>query len=200
MQIPKHYVHKWVILVLGKHGRLSGKQIYEESRKENECSKLILPKYESSYYGYLRKIEEKGLIEQVDERRVRGTLERFYSLTQKGKKVFNELLDLFVIENMTPADFLEMQSECSTCEQDNVEKCWEIYVKDLEVTLNGMKDVFPKFRLQPLNLLKQEFKTPGHLQEFIFWLHMLKLPKRRLKDKFADQMNRLGLTLVGKSQ
>ena len=33
MEVPEHYGHKWIILVLGKHDRLSGKQIYEEAKK-----------------------------------------------------------------------------------------------------------------------------------------------------------------------
>lgn len=195
MQIPKHYVHKLIILILGKHGKLSGKQIYEEAKKERECSKLVLPKYVSSYYEYLKKIEKKGFIKQVDEKRVRGTLERFYSLTQKGKEAFNEIRDMFIISQIMPS-FVELQHSCSTCKQAKVEECWNIYGKDLEIILGDMKDVFPRSRSQPTSFLKQEFKTPGHLQEFIFWLRMLKLPKKRLEEKFASQMDRLGLTKV----
>jgi len=46
--------------------RLSGKQIYEEAKKERECSKLVLPVHGASYYGYLNEIEKGGFIKQID--------------------------------------------------------------------------------------------------------------------------------------
>jgi DNA-binding PadR family transcriptional regulator len=194
MEVPEKYAHKWIILVLGKHDRLSGKQIYEEAKKEKECSKLVLPTYGASYYKYLAEIEKSGFIRQVEEKRVRGTLERFYSLTQKGIDAFSEIRDTFPIEDMIPS-FIE-QHLCPDCEAVQVEECWGIKSKDLEVVLRDMHDAFPKSHSVPLNLLKQEFKTPGHLQEFTFWLLMLKLPKKRLKDKFANQMKQLGLEIT----
>src|SRR3972149_6876561 len=106
MEVPENCVHRWIILVLGKHDRLSGKQIYEEAKKEKECSKLVLPTYGASYYKYLTEIEKSGFIRQVEEKRVRGTLERFYSLTQKGKDAFSEIRDTFPIEDMIPS-FIE---------------------------------------------------------------------------------------------
>lgn len=192
MDVPEKYAKKWIILVLGKHDRLSGKQIYDEVKKEKECSKLILPKYGASYYKYLAEIEKDGFIKQVEERRVRGTLERFYSLTQKGKDAFSEIRDTFPIEDMIP--FAE-QDLCQDCDANQIEKCWDINSKDLEVVLRDMRDVFPKSHPIRLDLLKQEFKTPGCLREFIFWLLMLKLPKKRLEKKFANQMKQLGLEM-----
>lgn len=192
MEVPEHYAQKWIILVLGKHERLSGKQIYEEVKKETECSKLVLPKYVSSYYDYLKEIEKNGFVKQVDEKRVRGTLERFYSLTQKGKTAFSQIRDVFVIEDMIPS-FIDLQHSCLECKQTEVEKCWSIYSKDLEVLLRDIKDAFPKAHSEPLKFLKQEFNNPGELREFIFWLRMLKLPKKRLQDRFAAQMERMGL-------
>lgn len=192
MEVPEHYAQKWIILVLGKHERLSGKQIYKEAKKETECSKLVLPKYVSSYYDHLKEIEKNGFVKQVDEKRVRGTLERFYSLTQKGKKAFNVIRDVFVIEDMIPS-FVDLQHLCSECKEADVERCWDIYSKDLEVVLRDTKDAFPKSHSEPVNLLKQEFRNPRELREFIFWLRMLKLPKKRLQDRFSTQMERLGL-------
>ena len=195
MEVPEHYGHKWIILVLGKHDRLSGKQIYEEVKKEKECSKLVLPTYGASYYKYLAEIEKSGFIRQVEEKRVRGTLERFYSLTQKGKNAFSEIRDTFVIEDTIPS-FIEIQRSCIKCDPAKVEECWNIYSKELEVVFRDIHDVYPKSHSGPLSLLKQEFKTPGHLREFTFWLLMLKLPKKRLEDKFANQMKRLGLEIT----
>ena len=196
MEVPENCVHRWIILVLGKHDRLSGKQIYEEVKKETECSKLILPKYRSSYYEHLTEIEKNGFIKKVDEKRVRGTLERFYSLTQKGNDVFNVIRDTFVIEDITPSSFIEIQRSCIKCSPVKVEECWNIYGKDLEVVLRDIHDIYPKSHSGPPSLLKQEFKTPGHLREFTFWLLMLKLPKKRLEDKFANQMKQLGLEIT----
>lgn len=193
MQIPERTIDQIVITILGKHDKLSGKKIFEEAKKEKECSVLLLPKYESSIYGALKRIEEQGFIEKVDEKRVRGTLERFYSLTQKGKKIFDKLHDVFLIVELLP-DFWEMRSICLKCKQKEVEDCWKIFAKDLEIAVRDMKDIFPKSQSRGSNFLKQEFKTPGHLREFIFWLRMLKLPKKRLKDEFADQMRTLRLT------
>jgi len=187
VQTPKSFIHQIVIILLGKHGKLSGKQIYKEARKEKECSILVLPKYSSSIYKALKTVEEQGFIEQVDEKRVRGTLERFYSLTQKGKKAFNELLDVFPIVELLP-DFLEMRSACLKCKPDQVEDCWKIFSKNLEIAISDVKDIFPNSQPRAANYLKQVFKTPGHLREFIFWLKMLKLPKKRLEEYFADQM------------
>jgi DNA-binding PadR family transcriptional regulator len=194
MAVPEKYAHKWIILVLGKHDRLSGKQIYEEAKKERECSKLVLPVFGASYYGYLNEIEKGGFITQVEEKRVRGTLERFYSLTQKGRDAFNEICDTFPIEDMIPL-FVESQL-CIDCETVQLDRCWNIKSKDLEVVLREMHDAFPKSHSTSLNSLKQEFKTPANLEEFIFWLQMLKLPKKRLNDKYATQMKQLGLEIT----
>lgn len=120
---------------------------------------------------------------------------RFYSLTQKGNNAFNEIKDTFVIEDVTPS-FIEIQQLCLECDSEEVERCWNIYGKDLEVVLRDMHDTFPKARSGSLDLLKQEFKTPAHLREFIYWLRMLKLPKKCLEHKFANQMKRLSLEIV----
>ena len=69
MQIPERTIDQIVIIILGKHDKLSGKKIFEETKKEKECSVLLLPKYESSIYGALKRIEEQGFIEKVDEKR-----------------------------------------------------------------------------------------------------------------------------------
>jgi DNA-binding PadR family transcriptional regulator len=193
MQIPKHYVDKWIIVLLGKHRILSGKRLIELAKKETECSKKVLPKVESSFYERLRKIEKEGFVELVEEKRIRGTLERFYSLTPKGKNAFDELYDLFKIDEMVP-DFLAQQQICPTCNEETVRDCWEIYSKDLDIALQDIPAVRRESqRIQPP--LKEEFKTPGDLHEFVFWLQMLKLPRNRLKKKFADQLKRWGLEI-----
>jgi len=143
----------------------------------------------------LAELEKSGFVKQVDEKRVRGTLARFYALTQKGNYAFSEIRDTFVIEDLTPS-FIEIQQACLGCDPEKVEECWNIYAKDLEVVLRDMHDTFPKSHLKPLSVLKQEFKTPGSLNEFIFWLRMLKLPKKRLKDKFTNQMKQLDLEIT----
>lgn len=194
MRIPEGRIDQIVILILGRHDKLSGKQIYKEAKKEKECSILALPKYASSFYEALKRIQEQGFIEQVDEKRVRGTPERFYSLTEKGKKALDELRDLFLILELLP-DFQQMQSMCWKCKPKEVENCWKIFSKDLEIAIRDMRDIFPKSQLRGPDFLKQEFKTPGHLREFIFWLWMLKLPKKRLEEEFAEQSRAMHLGL-----
>lgn len=195
MEILENYVYKWIILVLGKSNQLSGKQIYEEAKKEKECSKLALPTSLSSYYEYLGELEKEDFVRQVAEKRIRGTVAKFYSLTQKGKDAFPEIQDTFVIDEMIPA-FIDSKRACSECNPTKIEQCWSIYAKDLEVILRDMQDIFPKSRLRPLSEVKQEFETPYNLREFIFWLQMLKVPKKRLNKKYATQMKQLGLEIT----
>ena len=193
MEIPDSIVQQWIIIVIGKRDKLSGKQIHLESKKEKECSKTLLPTYPSAYYESLTKLENEGFVEQVGSKQARGAVEKFYALTQKGKKTFNEIRDTFIIQDIPP--FAEIQQLCLKCDSKTVEECWLIFAKDLDITLKDMKDVFSTFRLQSLPDLKKNFGTPNNLREFIFWLKMLKLPKKRLKEKFESQLKQLGLTI-----
>jgi DNA-binding PadR family transcriptional regulator len=193
MEIPDKFVQQWIIIVMGKRDKLSGKQIYSEVKKEKECSKTLLPIYPSAYYESLVKLENEGFVEQIGSKPVRGTVEKFYTLTHKGKKAFNEIRDTFVIQDIL--SFAENQESCLECESKRIEKCWRIFAKDLEITLRDMPSFFPSFHLKPPSDLKQEFITPNNLREFIFWLKMLKLPRKRLKEKFETQLSQLGLTI-----
>jgi len=193
MKIPDNIVQQWIIVVMGKRDKLSGKQIYSEVKKEKECSKTLLPTYPSAYYESLTKLENEGFVEQVGSKQARGAVEKFYALTQKGKKTFNEIRDTFIIQDIPP--FAKIQQLCLKCDPKRVEECWLVFAKDLDITLKDMKDVFSTFRLQSLSDLKQNFGTPNNLREFIFWLKMLKLPKKRLKEKFENQLKQLGLTI-----
>jgi hypothetical protein len=138
------------------------------------------------------KLENERFVEK-GSKPVRGTVEKFYALTQKGKKTFSEIRDTFVIQDIL--SFAENQQSCLECDTKRVEKCWRIFAKDLEITLKDMHDIFSTFRLQPLSVLRQEFVTPNNLREFIFGLNMLKLPRKRLKEKFETQFKQLGLTI-----
>jgi DNA-binding PadR family transcriptional regulator len=145
MVIPDNYVQQWMIIVMGKRAKLSGKQIYLEVKKEKECSKTLLPKYQSAYYESLVKLESEGFVEQVGSKPVRGTVEKFFALTKKGKKAFSEIRDIFVIQDIL--SFAEDQHLCLECDLKRVEKCWRIFAKDLEITLKDMRDIFSTFRL-----------------------------------------------------
>lgn len=174
-----------VLFVLGKRGRLSGDKIYKASKKDpllrEDCSGRR-PESPSSIYRSIRKLVEKGYLEEVGERRVKGTLERFYSLSKQGQEIYPGIRDQFHILEFVP-DFDAMSRACLKCEASIVEDCW----KEYHASFNAIA------KTVPLPTLKEHFRTPNDLAEFTYWLNMLSVPKKRLTEKFESQIRVLGL-------
>ena len=178
-----------VLFLLGKKGKLSGNKIYEEAKKEADCSGRR-PEHKSSIYRSIKKLVEKGYLEEVEKREVRGTLEKFYSLTKRGQKKYPGIRDQFHIWELVP-DFDATSQKCLKCEASDVEDCWEICHEILEaVARRVLKKSYVSFKL---SLLKKHFKTPGELTEFTYWLNMLLVPRKTLREKFESQIQVLGL-------
>jgi len=176
-----------VLFVLGKKEKLSGSKIYEESKKHIECFGRR-PEHKASIYPSIQKLMKEGYLKKVGEKRVRGTLERFYSLSERGQSAYSLVRETILVWEDVP-DF--RSSECYRCEDSLVEDCWEFFSEKLEAVVQR---VFrrPNVVFEP-SMLKTLFKSVGRLQEFIYWLNMLTAPKKIMTERFQSQIRALGL-------
>ena len=176
-----------VVYTLGKSGNsLSGKEIYQ---RVQEVMPEYLPLAISSIYHALGKLNAKDLAKIVKEIPVRGTMMRKHSLTPRGREIYDNIKSRFPLLDYLP-DFDAVSEKCVECEE--VEECWSRLLLRLDRLLKtrwGIKLGYPK------NQLKKKLGKPMNLQELIYWLEMLKIPREVLKQKFQDVLDVLTISM-----
>ena len=173
------------IKIVGKYGALSPKDVYEKLRKEAGCVGMV-PAYSSAIYNAKDSLREKGYIEKVKEEKVKAIPKEFYDLTEKGRQMFAKL-DRFYLPLMDCIPSFE-DTPCQGCER--VRECWEDCFKMLNETLADFQGKTPIYREE---MMKELFGKPACLEELVFWLRMLKMPQRILKEKFGPILSDLGI-------
>lgn len=174
-----------VIFLLGKYSKLSGKEIFEKSKKERECLEFA-PKHSSTIYEAIVRLSKNGYIKKVEEKEVRGTLEKFWSLTSLGQKKYPEIRYALPIIDFIP-DFERFP--CRECKERDVEECWDSWFNELdEISRKQFKKTLRYERKRLKELLDNQA-----LIELVYWLRMLEIPEKILKDKFKLIMEILQL-------
>jgi len=175
------------IKMLGKYGILSPIDIYRKLKEEEGCVGLV-PTYPQAVYAAKDRLREKGYIKKVKEKRVRAILKEFYDLTDKGKQKFAELDRLYL-----PLIEYIPSFESTICEECNRhQECWEDGFKILNETFG---DMFGKAPIYQKRRMKERFEKPIGLMELNFWLRMLRMPQRILKEKFEPILTDLGVNV-----
>lgn len=165
-----------VIFLLGKYSKLSGKEIFEKSKKERECLEFA-PKHSSTIYEAIVRLSKNGYIKKVEEKEVRGTLEKFWSLTSLGQKRYLKIRYALPIIDLIP-DFERFP--CRECKKRDVEECWDSWFNELnEISRKQFKKTLRYERKKLKELLDNQA-----LIELVYWLRMLEIPEKILKDKF----------------
>jgi DNA-binding PadR family transcriptional regulator len=176
------------IKIVGKYGALSPKDVYEKLRKEVGCVGMA-PAYSSAIYDAKNSLKKKGYIEKVKEEKVKAITKEFYDLTEKGRQMFAEL-DRFYLPLIRYIPSFE-DMPCKGCAR--VQECWEEVFKMLNETLADFQRKTPIYQEQKM---KELFGKPACLEELIFWLKMLKMPQKILKEKFESILTDLGIDVT----
>lgn len=189
MSFPKNFSDQLIIVVLGKSEKfLSGKQLHDYARGHHVCSEDSLPSVQAFYIALKRLLDLK-LIKNNSISKKRNFNEALWELTEEGKKVYENICNIYSLIGYVP-DWFEINTNCFKCTK-NKKECFNEFKTDLE---NVLKISYNK-DLELTNWKVNDlFKSPKNLQEFIFWLTMLKESKRQLA-KFENQVKDLGIIL-----
>jgi len=175
------------IKMLGKYGILSPIDIHKKLREEKGCIGLV-PKYPSAIYDAKNRLKEEGYIKKVREQKVKAMTKEFYDLTEKGRKKYAEISRLYL--PLIGYIFSFEEVDCEKCNENNRKECWEDGFKILNETFG---DLFGKTLRYPKQRIREKFEKPIGLMEFNFWLWMLRIPQRMLKEKFEPILTDLGV-------
>jgi DNA-binding PadR family transcriptional regulator len=173
------------IKIVGKYGALSPKDVYEKLGKEAGCVGMA-PAYSSAIYNAKDTLREKGYIEKVKEKKIKAIPKEFYDLTEKGRQTFAKL-DRFYLPLIDCIPNFE-DTPCKGCKR--ILECWKDSFKMLKETLSEFQG---KTSIYQEEKMKELFGKPACLDEFVFWLRMLKMPQRILKERFKHILSDLGI-------
>lgn len=146
----------------------------------------MAPAYSSAIYEAKNRLREKGYIEKVKEEKVKAIPKEFYDLTGKGRQMYAKLNRFYLPLIEYIPSFEDMP--CKECER--VRECWEDSFKMLEETLVDFLGKTPIYRKEKM---KELFGKPAGLEEMVFWLRMLQMPQKMLKEKFEPILSGLGI-------
>ena len=177
------------IKMLGKYGILSPIDIHKKLREEKGCIGLV-PKYPSAIYDAKNRLKEEGYIKKVREQKVKAMTKEFYDLTEKGRKKYAEISRLYL--PLIGYIFSFEEVDCEKCNENNRKECWEDGFKILNETFG---DLLGKTLRYPKQRIREKFEKPIGLMEFNFWLWMLRMPQRMLKEKFEPILTDLGVNV-----
>jgi DNA-binding PadR family transcriptional regulator len=173
------------VKMVGKYGALSPIDIYRKLKKEKGCIGLV-PTYPQAIYEAKNRLRKWGYIEKVKEKKVKAIPEEFYDLTEKGRQKFAEL-DRFYLPLIAYIPNFE-DVPCEEC--NRFQECWENSFKILNETFG---DLFGRTPIYQKDKIKERFRKPTRLEELTFWLRMLKIPQKILKEKFEPILTELGI-------
>lgn len=190
VSFPKNQSEQLVVVILGKSGKyLSGKQLYDYAKNQKICSKNRLPTIQSFYNAILSLSSDK-IIKKMGEAMKRNFNEELWGLTSDGEDIYENISNLFSILDYVP-NWDDISTHCIKCEE-NKNKCFEDYKVDLENVLKENYNFNDRYEIQNRQI-HDLFSSPKNIQEFLFWLLMLKESKKRIA-KFKKQLAALEIS------
>jgi len=187
---PEKFQEQYIILTLGKsHKPLAIRDIWNQVKKETYCSKHMLPKSEKTFHNAKENLIKKDLIEKIQQQKRRGIQAELLQLTSSGRKIFNNIEDLYPILDLVP-DFEEGKSECLNCNNNERNSCFKMFWVDLKYVLENHYN-YSAEDISKIKRIKNNFYNPNTFREFIFWLIMYSVSIQRLKNKFKNELDRI---------
>jgi hypothetical protein len=191
MSFPKNQSEQLIVVILGKTGiHLSGSQLHDYAEDKKICSEKSLPTLQT-FYNAIKSLNTNNIIKKMGESKKHNFNEELWGLTPNGVAIYENISKLYPILDYVP-NWDDIITHCINCEQ-NREKCFEDYKIDLENVLKENYNFNERYEI-PSRKINNLFNSPKNIQEFLFWLLMLKESKKRLM-KFNNQIESLEINL-----
>lgn len=166
---------------------LSGNKLY----KKIERSWKEAPKQPSTIYRAIRVLLSRGYIKKTGSKKIRGTVEEFWKITEEGKITARYLWREFHLKTHKELLFVEPALVCGKCNPDspvcstyrNQDECWDEAIENLKQYFYNLFDRVLDPDEQQIKEIKKLAKYPASIFQLVIQDEMSRELKRSLDEK-----------------